>query len=96
MEVEFVETRTVYELIQQDRKIVTKELSHVVKRDEWCKKNILAFQKYAKEVGKSYTVKTIFMTYKESACNYFEHEDKVDILFLSAIDLIENPMVVFD
>lgn len=93
---DFVESRTVYELIQQDRKIVTKELAHVVRRDEWCKKNILSFQKYVEAVDKTYTVKTIFLTYNESAYNYFEHEEKVDILFLSAIDLIENPMVVFD
>lgn len=93
---DFVESRTVYELIQQNRKIVTKELSHVVKRDEWCKKNVLSFQKYVKEVDENYRVQTIFLTYHESAYNYFEHEDKNDILFLSAIDLIENPMIVFN
>lgn len=90
----FVESRTVYELIQQNRKIVDKELSHVVERDTWCKANIEKFKFYVPEIDNSYCVRTIFLTYHENAYNYFEHED-VGINFISAMDIIENPSVVF-
>lgn len=90
----FVESRTVYELIQQNRKIVEKELSHVVERDTWCKTNIEKFKFYMQEIDDSYNVRTIFLTYHENAYNYFEHED-IGITFISAMDIIENPLVVF-
>lgn len=37
----FLESGTAYELVQQNRKIVTKELSHIIERDVWCKGNII-------------------------------------------------------
>lgn len=91
----FSESRTVYELIQQNRKIVTKELSHVIDRDVWCKGNIDKFKSYAPEVDDEYSVKTIFLTYHENAYKYFEHEHENDITFLSAIEIVDNPMGVF-
>lgn len=91
----FVESRTVYELIQQNKKIVTKELSHVVKRDKWCQLNISKFKKFVPEVDDQYSVKTIFLTYHENAYNYFDHDDDQGLTYLSAMDIIESPLVVF-
>ena len=91
----FSESRTAYELIQQNRKIVTKELSHVIKRDVWCKGNIDKFKFYVPEVDDEYSVKTIFLTYHENAYKYFEHEHENDITFLSDIEIVDNPMSVF-
>ena len=91
----FSESRTAYELIQQNRKIVSKELSHVIERDVWCKDNIDKFKLYVPEVDAEYSVKTIFLTYHENAYKYFEHEQENDIIFLSAIEIVNNPMNVF-
>ena len=91
----FSESRTAYELIQQNRKIVTKELPHVIDRDVWCKGNVDKFRFYVPEVDNQYSVKTIFLTYHENAYKYFEHEQKNSITFLSAIDIVENPMSIF-
>lgn len=92
----FVESRTTYELIQQNRKIVTKELSHVVDRDKWCRENIDKFKFYVPEIDDSYSLKSIFLTYHENAYNYFEHDSDFGLTYLSAMDIIENPMIVFD
>ena len=91
----FSESRTAYELIQQNRKIVSKELSHVIERDVWCKNNIDKFKLYVPEVDAEYSVKTIFLTYHENAYKYFEHELENDITFLSAVEIVENPMILF-
>lgn len=91
----FSEGRTAYELIQQNRKIVTKELSHVIERDVWCKNNIDKFKFYVPEVDDEYSVKTIFLTYHENAYKYFEHELENGITFLSAVEIVENPMSLF-
>jgi hypothetical protein len=48
------------------------------------------------EVNDTYTVKTIFLTYHENAYKYFEHSEDCVITFLSAIDIVENPMVIFE
>lgn len=91
----FSESRTAYELIQQNKKIVTKELSHVIDRDAWCKGNVDKFKFYVPEVDDQYSVKTIFLTYHENAYKYFEHDMENDITFLSSIDIVEDPMSVF-
>ena len=92
----YVESRTAYELIQQNRKIETKELKHVIERDAWCKGNIELFRFYDASVDDKYTVKTVFLTYHENAYNYFEHDTNLDIVFLSAMDIVQNPMIVFE
>ena len=92
----YVESRTAYELIQQNRKIETKELKHVIERDAWCKGNIELFRFYDASVDDKYTAKTVFLTYHENAYNYFEHNTNLDIVFLSAMDVVQNPMVVFE
>lgn len=91
----FVESRTAYELIQQNRKIETKELKHVIERDGWCKSNIDLFKFCEASVNDEYTVKTVFLTYHENAYNYFEHDTNPDIMFLSAMDIIQTPKIVF-
>lgn len=92
----YVESRTTYELILQNKKIVTKELPHVVDRDKWCKENKDKFKFYVPEVDDTYIVSTIFLTYHENAYNYFEHKDDFGLRFLSAMDIVENPMIVFE
>ena len=91
----YVESRTAYELIQQNRKIETKELKHVIERAAWCKSNIDLFKYFEASIDDEYKVKTIFLTYHENAYNYFEHDTNPDIVFLSAMDIVQNPMIVF-
>lgn len=92
----FIESRTAYELIQQNRKIETKELKHVIERDGWCKKNVELFKFYDSQIDSEYSVKTIFLTYHENAYKYFDHAKAADIVFMSGIDIIRNPMAVFE
>lgn len=92
----YAESRTTYELIQQNRKIVTKDLSHVIDRNKWCKENKDKFKFYVPEVDDTYNVSTIFLTYHENAYNYFEHQNDFGLRFLSAMDIVENPMIVFE
>ncbi|GAD05790.1 hypothetical protein PORCRE_1498 [Porphyromonas crevioricanis JCM 15906] len=61
----------------------------------WCKDNIDKFKFYVPEVDAEYSVKTIFLTYHENAYKYFDHEQENDITFLSAVEIVENPMNVF-
>ena len=91
----FSESRTAYELIQQNRKIITKELSHVIDRDVWCKNNIDKFKFYMPDIDDQYSINTIFLTYHENAYKYFEHDQENNITFLSAIDIVADPMIVF-
>jgi hypothetical protein len=53
------------------------------------------FKSYDSNVDDDYSVKTIFLTCYENAYNYFDNE-KYDICFLSTIDIIKNPMIVFE
>ena len=71
------------------------ELSHVIERDVWCKGNIDKFKFYVPEIDEQYSVKTIFLTYHENAYKYFEHERENDIIYLSTIEIVDNPMNVF-
>lgn len=91
----YSESRTAYELMQQNRKIVTNELPHVIERDIWCKANVDKFKTYVPEVDAQYSVKTIFLTCHENAYKYFDHGQKNDITFLSVVDVLENPMRIF-
>ena len=70
-------------------------LPHVIERDVWCKNNINKFKFYVSEIDDEYSVKTIFLTYHENAYKYFEHELENDITFLSAVEIVENPMILF-
>ena len=78
------------------RVIETKELKHVIERDAWCMGNIELFRYYEASVDDEYIVKTVFLTYHENAYNYFEYDTNLDIVFLSAMDLVQNPMIVFE
>ena len=74
---------------------MTKEIPHVIDRDMWCKDNVDKFKSYVPEVDTQYSVKTIFLTYHENAYKYFEHDQENDITFLSALEIVENPMSLF-
>lgn len=90
----YVESKTVYELITQNRKI-EKDLSKVVERNKWCKDNLLSFKTLDDYVDADYSIQTVFLTLNECAYPYFEHDEMTDITFLSALDIIEDPLIVF-
>lgn len=90
----YVESKTVYELIAQNRKI-EKDLSKVVERNKWCKDNLLSFKTLDDCVDADYSIQTVFLTLNECAYPYFEHDEMTDITFLSVLDLIEDPLIVF-
>lgn len=56
----------------------------------------LCFQKVTYHYDDGYIVKTVFLTYHENAYNYFEHDIENAIMFLSAIEIVKNPMIVFE
>lgn len=92
---DYLECRTVYELLSEEEK-VQKALKMVVKRDEWAKNNIEAFRVVNQCIDSDYQVKTVFITAHRPAHLYFD-EDKNGgfIKFYSALDVVENPAIVF-
>lgn len=92
---DYYEARTIYDMMSQNKKTET-ALSKVLARDKWCKENKLQFNKYVKEVDESYEVKTLFLTYYEPTYKYFSHVNEVDIPMLSAFEIIQNPLIVFN
>lgn len=91
----YYEARDVYSLLDQNTN-TEKHLKKTERRDKWCKENVLQFKKVCNKVDESYSIKTVFLTYNEPAYRYFEHEEKAHIHLLSALDIIDTPMIVFD
>ncbi len=56
----------------------------------------LCFQKVTYHYDDEYKVKTVFFTYHENAYNYFEHDIENSIMFLSAIKIVKNLMIIFE
>lgn len=79
------------------RKLIAyQKAKEVVKRDEWAKNNIEAFRVVNQCIDSDYQVKTVFITAHRPAHLYFD-EDKNGgfIKFYSALDVVENPAIVF-
>ena len=91
----YYEARDVYSLVDQNVN-TEKHLKKTERRDKWCKENVLQFKKVCSSVDESYSIKTVFLTYNEPAYRYFEHEEKTYIPLLSALEIIDTPMLIFE
>lgn len=91
----YYEARDVYTLLDQNEKI-EKDILKAERRDKWCRENILQFRNYCECVDEQYQLKTFFITYNEPAYRYFEHEVQTYLPMLSAIEIVENPFIIFE
>lgn len=91
----YYESRTFYEILSENRK-TEDDLEMPIKRDTWGKGHMLAFRAICKEVDESYTCSSVFVTVNMPAYKYFHSEEDRPIKVLSALDLMDNPMIVFD
>ncbi len=91
----YYESRTFYEILLENRK-TEDDLEMPIKRDKWGKGHVLAFKAICKEVDENYTCSSVFVTVNMPAYQYFHSEEDRPIKVLPALDLMDNPMIVFD
>lgn len=92
---DYLECRTVYEILSEEEK-VQKALKMVLKRDKWSKNHVDAFRVVGQCVDSNYQVKTVFITAHRPAHLYFDEEGNGEIVkFFSALDVVEEPGIVF-
>jgi len=91
---DYYESRTVYELLTENRK-TGDDMEKPLERDTWCKSHISAFRSLCNEVDETYSCNSIFVTVNMPAYQYGHLEKKTPIRVIPALDLMENPMLVF-
>lgn len=89
------ECRSLLDLYDQIHK-VDEDLGNVLKRDAWCKYNIVKFKNIQKDVTPSYTLTTYFLTYNMQAAKYIQVKEYPNIQFLEMRALIDNPECILD
>ena len=92
---DYYESRTIYEVLTENRK-TSDDMEMPIKRDEWCKSHISAFAGLCQEVDDTYTCSSVFVTVNMPAYQYGHSEEKSPIRIIPALDLMEDPMVVFE
>lgn len=92
---DYYESRTIYEVLTENRK-TSDDMEMPIKRDEWCKSHITAFASLCKDVDDSYTCSSVFVTVNMPAYQYGNSEKKSPIRIIPALDLMEDPLVVFE
>lgn len=90
----YVASRTFYDMGRDSIKI-QKDLEKVKRRDEWCKQNISQFKKIDFNIDESFSISTILLSMNVDVYRYIIGEQS-SIKFYSAIEIIENPMIVFE
>lgn len=91
----YYESRTFYEILLENRK-TEDDLEMPIKRDKWGKGHVLAFKAICKEVDENYTCSSVFVAVNMPAYKYFHSEEDRPMKVLPALDLMDNPMIVFD
>ena len=66
-----------------------------LKRDVWCKKHINSFMALCTEVDETYMCDTVFVTVNMPAYVYSYSEKERPVKVIPALDIMDNPMVVF-
>ena len=92
---DYYESRTIYEVLTENRK-TSDDMEMPIKRDEWCKSHISAFASLCKEVDDTYTCSSVFVTVNMPAYQYGHTDEKSPIRVIPALDLMEDPLVVFE
>ena len=67
-----------------------------LKRDAWCRSHIMAFSNICKEVDETYTCNSVFVTVNMPAYQYSPNGKDSPIKIIPALDIMENPMIVFN
>ena len=91
---DYYESRTVYEVLTENRK-TGDDMEKPIERDMWCKNHIRAFTGLCKEVDDTYTCSSVFVTVNMPAYQYGHTDDESPIRIIPALDLMEDPMLVF-
>lgn len=66
-----------------------------IERDVWCKSHIRTFASLCKEIDDTYTCSSVFVTVNMPAYQYGYTEENNPIRIIPALDLMEDPMLVF-
>jgi hypothetical protein len=91
----YYESRTMYEMYLEKKK-TEDDFEMPLKRDAWCRIHITAFSNICKDVDESYTCCSVFVTVNMPAYQYSLDDKESPIKIISALDIIENPMIVFN
>ena len=91
---DYYESRTVYEVLTENRK-TGDDMEKPIERDVWCKNHIRAFAGLCDEVDETYTCDSVFVTVNMPAYQYGHTEAERPIRIIPALDLMEDPMLVF-
>ena len=91
----YAEDRDMWKFLTQGEKIKG-NLKKVNDRDEWCKSHIIDFKHYCKSVDSTFTLKTLLITCNAQAYSYLYEREYPNITILDVIDIIDEPMSVFD
>ena len=92
---DYYESRTIYEVLTENRK-TSDDMEMPIKRDEWCKSHVSAFASLCKEVDDTYTCSSVFVTVNMPAYQYGHSEEKSPIRIIPALDLMEDPLMMFE
>jgi|GEM_PF-3812661 len=90
----YVASRTFFDM-ERDSVKIQKDLEKVKRRDEWCKQNVYQFNKIDSDVDESFSISTILLSMNVDAYRYII-EEQPSIKLYSAIEIIENPLIVFE
>lgn len=91
---DYYESRTMYEVLTESRK-TGDDMEMPLKRDVWCKKHINSFMALCTEVDETYMCDTVFVTVNMPAYVYSYSEKERPVKVIPALDIMDNPMVVF-
>ena len=90
----YVASRTFFDM-ERDSIKIQKDLEKVKRRDEWCKQNIHQFKMIDSNIDESYSISTILLSMNVDVYRYIIGE-QTSIKLYSAIEIIENPLVIFE
>ena len=92
---DYYESRSMYEVLTENRKTCD-DMEMPLKRDKWSKGHITSFSVLCSEVDETYTCETVFVTVNMPAYVYSHAEEERPIRVIPALDIMDNPMVVFE
>jgi len=90
----YVASRTFFDM-ERDSIKIQKDLEKVKSRDNWCKQNVHQFKKIDSNIDESYSISTILLSMNVDVYRYIIGEQS-SIKFYSAIEIIENPLIIFE
>lgn len=93
----YVESRSLWSVMTQERE-TQDDIKKVIRRDEWCQKNIHLFKKLAHiDNDKECVLRTVFLTYNLQAHKYFIADGTTDanLVFLEVSQILDSPLDIF-